>query len=634
MPFTSDKRKEYSSTILSKISSLEQDEKSIASQQQSAIDSYDDSTSDDYSNRKQMMDSQDTLMGAARELCYIDNYYIDSSSLAYRLMESGYINIGSYITDYGTEVLRKDGGYVFSALYKYSSDRKKGVVNNSAGIYQSELITPDSASESTSPLTGSAEYVSSSLVKYSKDASTRMSISESISAMSGMLSSMFPGGAAKPVGIDYSSKDSYKILKYMKSGISYPTFTCSGSGIYDTATVSVVVDKYNDCISSFPDVGSYIICSNAERNYYQIARIISIVNEIIPYEYDAWKSGIVYIYKYTLKMRLKVVTNNSPYYYASGDGTGKVSTRDTVLYPYAVVNEGVLYDVMRVYIESVKEAVASAYSAFSETDKSCRITEYSPEPNYKSMLNALSSADYSDIGSLYAVKRYLEGMYNGFLKNRKKILLETINDTVYTDDLINSLNGRLDKSSGSLISWYGDLLSTDDMYRRHIAKISSNASYFKRMGVLKVKVDPGKEVFHSIGNDGVEKIDVDTYSSYASSQGSTADEVLKWMNSNPDSRDAQYCIYCEKEFNEYYSKAGVSASINPGDVIYIMDDSVQETKTTVAEISYDKIPSGASISGTSSSASITYEEVMRIKCTNIIPTKYSVDNNLRVVKEL
>src|SRR5574344_564340 len=566
MPFTTEKRKEYSSTIMSKIDSLKQDAQSIASQQQNAITSYDDTTSEDYTNRKLMLDSQNTLMGAARELCCISNYYIDYSSKTIGFVQNGYSNIGKYITNYSSSVYRNDSPYIMSVMYPYSSSRKKGVVNNNSKIYAGNMITPDDAEESLAPIIGSASEISSGIIKHSDSGTTQSSVEESIGALNEILSSMFPSGVPSTQGIDYSSKSSYKILNYMGSSPKYPTFSCYGSGIFNTNTISMTVDKDSDCVSSFPSAGSYIICSNSAMDYYQLAKIISITNGKVTEEHTISTYGGDAKYttcSYTLRMMLKVLTNNHPYYYTPVyDESGNIkrytmNSKDTLLYPYAVVTSDVIYGILNEYGSSVTSTVANALSAYRCTSESCRITQYNPETNYKSMINAISSVNYSDSSSLEALKNYLVGMYNGFLANRKKILLDTINDTMYTEDLINALNSRLDKGSGSLISWYGDLLSTDDMYKRYLAKISTNASYFKRMGVLKGKVNPGKEVFHSTGSDGTEKIEVNTYTSYANSQGSTVDEVSKWMSSNPDSADAPYYIYCEKSFSDYYSKAGV-----------------------------------------------------------------------------
>src|SRR5574344_1314139 len=225
MPFTSENRKEYSSTILSKINSLKQDEKSIESQQQSAIDNYDDSTSNDYSNRKLMIDSQSTLTGAARELCCISNYKIDYSTKNTSFIKNGYVNIGKYITNYPYDVYRFDSPYFFSVLEKYSASRVKGVINNSNGIYQGNMITPDSADESLAPIIGSPSEMSSEFVKYNESGNKNNTIEDSIGAVTEILDSAASSGTLNS-GIDYSSEDSYKILKFMGDNKEYPTFKC------------------------------------------------------------------------------------------------------------------------------------------------------------------------------------------------------------------------------------------------------------------------------------------------------------------------------------------------------------------------------------------------------------------------
>lgn len=67
-----------------------------------------------------------------------------------------------------------------------------------------------------------------------------------------------------------------------------------------------------------------------------------------------------------------------------------------------------------------------------------------------------------------------------------------------------------------------------------------------------------------------------------------------------------------------------------------MDDNKTETLTTINNIEYSYIPSGANINSSSTDSSIetSYDKVMKITCSNMINTDYDLDSNLRVMKLL
>src|SRR5574344_1863604 len=101
MAFTVEKRKSYSAEVLNQISSMGQDNDSIASKQQSIIDDYDDTNGDDYKNRQAYTEAIEVYSGITGELAYLDNYGYNKAMKLYDFIGNRMVNIKYFVTAYG-----------------------------------------------------------------------------------------------------------------------------------------------------------------------------------------------------------------------------------------------------------------------------------------------------------------------------------------------------------------------------------------------------------------------------------------------------------------------------------------------------------------------------------------------------
>ena len=653
--FTIAKRKEYSSTILSKISSLDNDKKGIEKKKTSLASDYDDTDSDDYANRKILFDSQDAYKGMINELYNLCGISYNKDSALYPYLENSNQNISAYATEYPTVYnnsnyeIRNDCTKMFNLLFKWSSDRSTSDLYDPDKIFESTKLQPDNQDESKIPVALKDESKIGEIIKEDKNDSSFKNIYYNfISMINNYIS--YESESFNSLGINYSDSSSYKILKAEPSALPLTFSYYNFSSYFYTNVVSYsytdssAYNKYNDCVISLPKEKSIIICANKNGNYGQLFEVISSEcktwDEVTAHTSTTTGSSgtssttTTYTYSHNFKMsaslrRISDVKN----YEINNNG---YTEKDSTFYFWPSNYQNTTYEVINSVKNKLISAAEKCYNSYLNTPDSAKIIDTNPAVNYPSIISSLKAKNITDKNTFTWFKDYIIRTYSTFINRRINVLISSAKEETYSKPMIDAINARINKDDGTLLRWYqSDCLNNDLMYNKWIKNITNSKSYFLRLGVLKAKVTPGQQCFHKSNSDGTDTITVDTYSNYAASQG-TEKEIKEWKKNNPEDVRSPYWIYVEGSFSEYYTRNGITPSLNAGDCIYILDDVKTEMRAYIRSIVKDRIPSGANINSSESNSTVetTYENVLRIECSNIIPTDYSLDNNLRIVKML
>lgn len=648
--FTIAKRKEYSSTILSKIDSLDNDKKGIEKKKTSVVSDYDDTSSDDYTNRQTFFDSQNAYKGMVNELYNLYGYTFNKSSVLYPYLYNSSINISEYATDYSTIYsdsnyeYREDCSKMFNLLYKWTSDRSTSDLYDPDKVFASTKIQPDDQTESKNPVSldgvDEADVGKQMIVKSDNSCSYESIYYNLINMMNTYVE--YKDRSFISSGMNYTDSSSYKILLEEPEALPL-TFKCYNSSasfstneIRYSYTDTSSSNKYDKCVMTLPQEGKTVICANSAGDFGQLFEVTdSVCKAWTDTSTSTSSNGTVsysYTHNFSMYATVKKVSDIKNYYI-----TGTATTeKDNTLYFWSSNYAGILYDITDSIRMKLKNAAEKCYSAYTSTPDSAKIQDEDPSTNYKSIIESLGAKKITDMNTFSWLRSYAMRMQSVFIKKRIEVLKESAADSTYSKPMIDSILSRMNKDDGTLLQWYQtDCLNNDTMYKKWTKNISNSKPYFLKLGVLKAKVSPGQQCFHTKNSDGSDTVTVDTYSNYAASKGS-GDEIKEWKANNPEDIKSSYWIYVAGSFSEYYTKNGINPELKVGDTIYILDDVKTEMSAYIKSIVEDKIPSGANINSSESDSTIetTYEKVLRIECSNIVPTDYSLDNNLRIVKML
>src|SRR5574344_1415753 len=418
--FTIAKRKEYSSTILSKIDSLDNDKKGIEKKKTSVVSDYDDTSSDDYTNRQMFFDSQNAYKGMVNELYNLYGYAFNKSSVLYPYLYNSSINISEYATDYSTLYsdsnyeYREDCSKMFNLLYKWTSDRSTSDLYDPDKVFASTKIQPDDQTESKNPVSldgvDEADVGKQMIVKSDNSCSYESIYYNLINMMNTYVE--YKDRSFIASGMNYTDSSSYKIL--LEETVALPlTFKCYNSSasfstneIIYSYTDTSSSNKYDKCVMTLPQEGKTVICANSAGDFGQLFEVTdSVCKAWTDTSTSTSSNGTVsysYTHNFSMYATVKKVSDIKNYYI-----TGTATTeKDNTLYFWSSNYAGILYDITDSIRMKLKNAAEKCYSAYTSTPDSAKIQDEDPSTNYKSIIESLGAKKITDMNTFSWLRSY------------------------------------------------------------------------------------------------------------------------------------------------------------------------------------------------------------------------------------
>ena len=228
-------RKLYSSTIISKFDDFKRRENAIENQKKDLIDDMNDEDQDDYVSRQLCLNISKIYLNSINEILLLGKYSIDSTTNAYKMLESDNIDISPYLVpndgnndyDYKVEDIKE----VYAPFIKWVSgaDRNSyNYIDNADLLYNSEykantddydLLTLDFSSVVKSDTTNTnnlltfSEYLSTATTKDDTFKTNLYSARDCIKSILDLYNSQNEDYKISSLIPDYNYKFYYKRIK-------------------------------------------------------------------------------------------------------------------------------------------------------------------------------------------------------------------------------------------------------------------------------------------------------------------------------------------------------------------------------------------------------------------------------------
>ena len=309
-------------------------------------------------------------------------------------------------------------------------------------------------------------------------------------------------------------------------------------------------------------------------------------SEVMEYVYNSYKD-IYYKNKYAVKIELYLNTT-----ILDGD--------QPLVLSGAIPNQAAI-NIFSDLKTKLTNRLNTAYNSYKESSENTRCETGEPKEFYPYIIKRFNYLNCDTLEACKASQNFAKELIK-WINDRKKDLLAQTTDENNASKLVEAINKRMDKNSGTFMLWYQNLISIDREYK-NLKRSQSLATYVLKNILVSKAVNKDDESLYSHQNN-PNYIDIE----------------------KPDSLYNKY----KYEFRK-------------GDIIYILDDVHAEIKTKIKSVSkkyitttkYDNVNLENYNGGEMEGAVETKEVVYRLELDCNLPDYYCRDNDvssLRVLK--
>lgn len=605
-------RRKYSERILEKIAEIKDEEESIFKRIQDSIETFNENGSDeDVTQRKFCLDLVERAKFAIEELKNLNKNYKDGlqSKRLNKYLNVKKINIADYVikNDFFNKTEIEDLEGCWSMLKKYSSGEDRGTIENYINPYG------DNDKEYEADNTN-VDYNDYKKVSVESDFH-KLNLSNLFEVNVNLKNNAY----AQLLALKNLSNEDYKLamgnkyipfLQYLENSnsITFKTaneFVVSGfvtAGSLPTGFWGGDVDRdYFIVLNSNNEpeiifIEEFSVGVSVVSNGYGSS---SVVTETVPTGYNADQVK----FKYTIKCR-------SENRFSLNKNLSAVNKKNKAFEKY----KNNILNCLNKGNEIIKRIYDNGITP--EYDNGMLIDR--PETNYKNFYNELKGTTslnvnlLNRIGDFFVARKlslfdyFLYGTYEDEDGDGKDELIPSD----FSEELNTYLRNRMDKTDGTLLTWYGSVCSMDNSYSSLEDSIKEGSMIFKKLLVWEITIDRDDE------------------------------NSIYLYNKDNDFRS---------DLNKCYKKVGMDIrkdeELKVGDVVFLMDNNSEnpEVMTTIKSIENINLELTDSPEINISTkqddfnnieiSSNSTTKVKKITFNNTINFNYSTEDGFRLIKE-
>lgn len=628
---TVSRRRLGSSDLLKKIDGYYEDVEKLGKRSSSALSNLYDENYEDAKYREDCLANAGQIYDAYCEGSSLAGMEFDWSNPASKWITINNYNLKNYTKD--VREIRdlqnnlytssyKDLGRIWGMFRTYLSDRDRNWLSNSSEIYddsyirqrhifqyKSKKVMEDaSLSKSWGSYKLKKSYTNVTEIEKEYDTEPEPTLPSA---------SQFKGLVSYGTGINNARYYANKIVGLNLTGGTDETwykYVHFNSDLIKNASILDVVVYDDKKTSSFADTvieklkeniflmssdqQSYCTCEviTKKKFIYKIGKLYSqyedyysaSTNDVKEWVYDRYNS----VYddnEYAVKLRLFIDGR-----YINKDSTDLIMTEN--------MTSTAAIKLVTDFSNKLKNYLVNARNNYLNSDSDTRNEDYEPEKTYTEYYNKFcSSKIYTTVDGCKMVQGYCRSLIT-WIDQRKKSLMEQTTDETTINNLLNALELRLNKNTGTIMMWYQNLVSIDSEFKNIVRKKNNVIQNMKSMLVTRAIDESDASTFaHQVNPNYIDIEDPDgLYSSY-------------------------------------------NYSFKKGDIIYIEDDSHTEIKTRITNISnitikttnYNDLDISSLNSGNLDGELSKNKTVKRLFLSTRLPYYYCNDNDvssLRVLK--
>ena len=396
---------------------------------------------------------------------------------------------------------------------------------------------------------------------------------------------------------DAPDKDWFKFVKIEKNNVKYNCSIICHDDNYSEEFANTVIKELNSDLFFISNDKKNHLCAYVVSKKKQIVESLNVKDaydnnfnssedEVKRFIYNSYKD-IYYKNRYVVKIDMLLNYTNIE------------SDEDLILTSSAGLD--VVSKVMENYKNKAVDKLSWGFESYKNASEKGRSDNGNPEAFYPDTMKKLNSIDYNSLEGCKISQTYAAEAVK-WIDTRKKVLRDLAADENNAEKLVQALNKRLDKNTGTFMMWYQSLISADKELISLKRSEKMTKCFLKDILVSKA----------------LNKEDSKTFS----------------HQMNPNYIDIENI---DSLYNSYGYK------FNKGDTIYIIDDTHSEIKAVVKNVSkitvsttkYDNVSledyNGGEMNGT-----VTVKEnFTRLELDVHLPDYYCRDNDissLRVLK--
>lgn len=610
--YRSKERRKYSERILEKIAEIKDEEESIFKRIQDSIETFKENGSDeDVTQRKLCLDLVERAKFAIEELKNLNKNYKDGlqSKRLNKYLNIKKINIADYVikNDFFNKTEIEDLEGCWSILKKYSADEDRGTIENYINPYG------DSDKEYEAENTN-VDYNDYKKVSVESDFH-KLNLSNLFEINVDLKNNAY----AQLLALKNLSNEDYRLamgnsyvpfLPYLENNNSITFKTANEFVVNGIITAGelptgfwggdvdrdyfIVLNSNNEPEIIF--IEEFSVGVTVVSNGYGSS---SVVTETVPAGYNPDQVK----FKYTIKCR-------SENKFSLNKKLSVVSKKNKAFEKY----KNNILNCLNKGNEIIKRIYDNGITP--EYDNGTLIDR--PEINYKNFYNELKGATslninlLNRIGDFFVARKlslfdyFLYGTYEDEDGDGKDELIPSD----FSEELNTYLRNRMDKTDGTLLTWYGSVCSMDNSYSSLEDSIKEGSMIFKKLLVWEITIDRDDE------------------------------SSIYLYNKDNDFRS---------DLNKCYKKVGMDIrkdeELKVGDVVFLMDNNSEnpEVMTTIKSIENINLELADSPEINISTkqddfnnieiSSNATTKVKKITFNNTINFNYSIEDGFRLIKE-
>ena len=599
-------RKRNASTILTKVNNLDQEASTYKQRLDDSINKLVGNGEEDANNRESMEEYVHLYSDIFEELKVLNRYKWNEDNNARLFFNSTTISLSRYFPGWSEFISGdktfKDNDYLWKVFSPYSSGRDTQKINKLT-FWDSDELTPPNQNKSIPKVPSVKEFQNCIVPLDELSYAVALDVVEDCKR----ISTGFLNGE--------SSIKQYNYDSYMKQG-AYN----ARNDFHINPNNKVSYLKFNDKIE-FGDK-SYLISAHDNGKTENFVNTLingdfkkGMLHFFISDDGNSYGIGkVVDVKKRAVRISLKsqylsqqgqdqgysaAMFDSSDIYweceyyaditfgflYIKGTGEIKMKDFDEVSNPTGhSVNKAL--SIIQSYHTDLKNFLTTAKSKYEATLETIRTSD---NGKYAEFIKYLNEAKYDNLHNAVLINNTINNSINNWINKRIKDLFNTVKDETAADCMRNIISDRMNKSSGTLYSWYAyDSIPLGDIYDRYKQRVKDSLYVFKSSLVAlnagldyKLEENGGQELY------------------------------------KPNFFDIEASRY------RYYKMAGVNTDFNTGDSVYIFDDNNAELSAKIINTKY----------WTAKDSSNEDIQVKRLTLNITIPDSYDY-STLKIVKLL
>lgn len=393
------------------------------------------------------------------------------------------------------------------------------------------------------------------------------------------------------------SKDWFKHVKIEKENASFKCTIIANDEEYSEEFANTVIKELNDDLFFISEDNKNYTTATVISKTKFITEVIDVKevyeenvqeaeSEVMEYIYNSYKD-IYYKNRYAVKIEMYLDTT--------------ILGGDQPMILSGTIPSQAATKIFTDLKSKLVSRLNTAYSSYKESSENTRCETGEPKEFYPYIIKRFNYLNCDTLEACKASQNFAKELIK-WIEVRKKDLLAQTTDENNASKLVEAINKRMDKNSGTFMLWYQNLISIDREYK-NLKRSQSLATYvLKNMLVSK-----------AVNKD---------------------DESLYSHQNNPNYIDIEKP---DPLYNTY------KYEFKKGDTIYILDDVHAEIKTKIKSVSkkyitttkYDNVNLENYNGGKMEGAVETKEVVYRLELDCNLPDYYCRDNDvssLRVLK--